>query len=87
MLTHDIMMTSNSSSIVFIHSPSLAVRAAATYSASMLESATELCLLLRHAIAPPANVKTIPDVDREVSISPPNLNPSNHLEVVHGDIH
>ena len=46
----------------------LVVRATATYSASILKCATELCLLLRQAIGPPANVNTIPDIDQEESM-------------------
>ena len=62
---------SSSSIIVLIQIPSLVVRAAATYFASVLDNATEVCLLLGHAVAPQANVKSMPEVDREVSISPP----------------
>ena len=66
--------------IVFIHNPSFAVNAAATFSASVLERATDTWRLVLHAIAPSANVKTIPDVEREVSRSPPqseSVQPTN----------
>src|SRR5271168_5171582 len=42
----------------------------ATYSASTVDKATVACLLLLQATAPPAIMKTYPDVERRVSLHP-----------------
>ena len=45
------------------HTTSFAASQAATYSASMVESATHPCLMLLQTIAPPHRLNTDPDVD------------------------
>ena len=50
--------------------PSLATKVAAMYSALVEDNATVACFLFLHVMAPPAKVKTNPDVDRDVSLSP-----------------
>src|ERR1051325_7294359 len=48
---------------------SFAASQAATYSASIVESAMHLCLMLRHTTTPPFRVNTDPDVDFLESLS------------------
>ena len=48
---------------------SLAASQAATYSTSMVESATQVCLTLLHIMVPPPKVKTAPEVDFRESLS------------------
>src|ERR1700679_2085796 len=43
----------------------------ATYSASTVDKATVACLLLLQVTAPPAIMKTYPEVDLRVSLHPP----------------
>ena len=70
---------STSSVMDLIHNPFLAIKAVVIYSASVLESATDTSRLLFKEIVAPQNIKTLPDIEREVSSSPPppNPNPTN----------
>ena len=48
----------SSSMMDFNHNPSLVVRVAAMYSASVEERATVACFFVRHEMTPPANRNT-----------------------------
>ena len=51
--------------------PSLATKVAAMYSALVEDNAMIPCFLVLHVMAPPTQVKTNPNVDRDVSLSRP----------------
>ena len=61
----------SSSKMDFSQSPSLATKVATIYSASLEDNATIDCFYVFQVMAPPLNVKRYLDVDREVSLSPP----------------
>ena len=64
-------MMSSSEKIDCSQRPSLATKVVAMYYALVEDNATVACFLVLHVMAPPTKVKTNPNVDRDVSLSPP----------------
>ncbi|KAA0058308.1 hypothetical protein E6C27_scaffold274G006420 [Cucumis melo var. makuwa] len=62
-------MASRSVKNFLSHTASFAAFQATTYSASIVESAIQVCFTLLHTTAPPFKVNTDPDVDFLASLS------------------